>query len=165
MVGFCIISDVLLAACAVFGLAPIIDTAPFLLDLLKIFGVLFLLAYAFMSFKRALCDQTLLIQYEGMPSVSRTSIILPLAGFTWLNPHVWMDTIFLLGSVAQTQPDHYKAPFMIGACLTSILWFCLLGYGARILCPVFAKPSAWRILDISTGAVMCYLAVLLLLTD
>lgn len=164
VIGFCVVSDILLAGCAVFGLTPVVNTISFAITFLKILGVTFLLSYAFMSFRRAFTAQTLPVLKTGTFSARRTSVWFSLIGFTWLNPHVWMDTIFLLGSVAQTQTPDSRIPFMTGLCLVSIVWFCILGYGARILKPLLANPAAWKVLDFTTGSLMVFLAVTLLLT-
>ena len=165
VIGFCIISDIILAACAVFGLTPIVNTIPLAMIILKVVGIAFLLSYAFMSFRRVLKPQALPLSEKPALSTNRTTVWLSLIGFTWLNPHVWMDTIFLLGSVAQTQATEAKIPFMAGICLVSIIWFCALGYGARILKPLFSNPEAWKALDLITGSLMIFLTITLLLND
>lgn len=160
VVGFCIMSDIALICAAVFGLMPIVNTFPTLMILLKMAGIAFLLSYAALSFKRAFVAQPVSLSSTN----SNTGVWLSLIGFTWLNPHVWIDTIFLLGAVAQTQSPAGKLPFMLGASLISIMWFCALGYGARILKPVFNDPIAWKFLDSLTGALMLILAINLALT-
>lgn len=165
VIGFCIISDILLAGCAIFGLTPIVNTVPFAMTLLKFLGVVFLLSYAFLSFKRALAMQAIAFSEAGSSGVGYATVWISLIGFTWLNPHVWMDTIFLLGSVAQTQASDAKIPFMAGVCLISVIWFSTLGYGARILKPFFANPEAWKVLDLTTGTLMIFLAATLLLNN
>lgn len=163
VVGFCIVSDIMLAACAIFGLTPIVNTIPFAMELLKALGVVFLFTYAFLSFKRAFSVQTLSVPVPVADSAGHAAVWISLVGFTWLNPHVWMDTLFLLGSVAQTQTADAKIPFMAGVSLISIVWFSALGYGARILKPLFAIPKAWQVLDFTTGTLMIFLAATLLL--
>jgi L-lysine exporter family protein LysE/ArgO len=90
--------------------------------------------------------------------------VLAIAGtclaLTWLNPHVYLDTLVLLGSVGSTHGD-YRWAFGVGAAIASVVWFTLLGFGARLLAPVFAKPVAWRVLDGIIAVVMVSLAVML----
>ena len=80
---------------------------------------------------------------------------------TWLNPHVYLDTVVFLGSIGNRQAGDLKWWFAIGAMLGSVLWFTALGYGSRVLGPLFARPAAWRVLDLGNGIMMLTLAALL----
>ena len=80
-----------------------------------------------------------------------------LAALTWLNPHVWLDTVVLLGSISSGWPD--KTGFLMGAVSGSVMFFFALGYGARLLAPLFARPVAWRVLDALVGLVMWAIAL------
>jgi L-lysine exporter family protein LysE/ArgO len=84
-------------------------------------------------------------------------------GFTFLNPHVYLDTVLLLGSVGASQPPALRAWFLGGAALASVSWFSALGFGARLLAPLFAKQRAWQVLDIIVGLTMLTLATLLVI--
>lgn len=159
VVNFCIVSDIILAACAVFGVTSVISNAPVFIIVLKIMGAGFLLTYGLLSFRSALKTQTL-----SFSSTNSSSVLFSLIGFTWLNPHVWMDTILLLGAVAQTQPVTTRIYFMMGICIVSIVWFYGLGNGARFLRPLFTKPETWKFLNILTGTLMIYLSITLLLS-
>jgi len=96
------------------------------------------------------------------PSLSLKQALLALAGFTLLNPHVYLDTVMLVGSVGAQQSADVRLAFMAGAASGSLLWFTLLGYGARWLAPLFARPRAWQILDGVIGLTMLALAAMLL---
>jgi L-lysine exporter family protein LysE/ArgO len=87
-------------------------------------------------------------------SVSLRTVALTTVAFTWLNPHVYLDTLLFLGSVANQQPGELRWVWAAGAMASSILWFFSLGFGARYLRPVFAKPAAWRVLDSIIAVVM-----------
>jgi L-lysine exporter family protein LysE/ArgO len=82
---------------------------------------------------------------------------------TWLNPHVYLDTVLLVGSIANTHGETGRWWFAVGACLASVLWFTGLGYGARVLSPLLARPRAWQVLDVLIGLTMLGIALLLAL--
>jgi len=90
-------------------------------------------------------------------------VIASVAGFTFLNPHVYLDTVLLVGAAGAAQPAPVRPLFVAGAIAASFLWFAALGYGARLLAPVFARPAAWRVLDTLIGALMLALAASLVL--
>jgi L-lysine exporter family protein LysE/ArgO len=162
VVTFCMISDIILAALGVMGLASIAHIYPSLLHVIEIGAVIFLLLYAGFSFRRAYVGPKIINQ-EQAPQSSLLTTLGIMAAFTWANPHVWVDTVLLLGTVANAQPKGAEVPFLIGASVASAMWFVALGYGARILQPVFMWPTAWRVLDVITGVMMVGLAFALLL--
>ena len=82
-------------------------------------------------------------------------------GFTWLNPHVWIDVVMVVGSSAQSYSEDARLYFILGVSLCSMLWFCLLGYGASLMRPLFQKPIAWKIINVLTGLTMLCLAFFL----
>jgi L-lysine exporter family protein LysE/ArgO len=84
------------------------------------------------------------------------------AGFTLLNPHVYLDTVLLMGSIGTRQPPDLRIWFVGGAACASGVWFTTLGFGARLLAPIFAKPRAWQVLDTLVGLTMLFLAVVLI---
>lgn len=161
VVAFCIISDILLATLGVMGLTSVVTLYPALVQVMEYAAVAFLLIYAGFSFWRAYQGP----QRQDTAGASNISLYTALglmAGFTWANPHVWLDTVLLLGTVAQTQPAGTKLPFLIGASIASTIWFLALGYGARILQPLFMNPVAWRVLDLVTGVMMVGLVAVLI---
>ena len=158
VVLICAISDALLIAAGVAGIGAVIEAAPAAIDVVRIFGAIFLISYGVMAARRAISPQGM--ELEGSPAnASMKAIILTTLALTWLNPHVYLDTVMLLGSVANQQGETDRWWWALGAMLASFTWFFLLGYGARLLKPFFARPSAWRILDGLIAVIMTGLGV------
>ena len=156
----CALSDGLLIAVGVSGFYLMVAKLPWLEGAARYGGAAFLLAYGARSFRAALCSsEALKVADHAADSLGRT--VLTCLGLTWLNPHVYLDTVVLLGSVS-TQYPGAKAHFAGGAVLGSCVFFFALGYGARILIPFFAKPVSWKILEAVIGVVMWSIAVSLL---
>lgn len=159
----CALSDAVLIAAGVAGGGVLFTAVPWLVDVIRWAGAIFLAVYGVLAAVRALRrpkpDAVGLRAGSGAVGSLGAAIATVLA-LTWLNPHVYLDTVLLLGSVAQTHGDA-RWWFAGGAMLGSILWFTSLGFGARLLAPLFAKPLAWRILDGVIAVVMVTLAVLL----
>lgn len=156
----CALSDALLIAAGVAGLGTLISGSPSLILVVTIGGALFLFAYALIAFRRAWKPQAMVAAARGRSDL-RAAIAACLA-FTFLNPHVYLDTVVLLGSLSGQYDGAARVAYGIGACLASFVWFFSLGYGARLLQPVFERPAAWRVLDILIGLVMCAIGVSLL---
>lgn len=159
VVLFCAVSDATLIALGVFGAGKLGSAAPWLLPAMRWGGAAFLLAYGARSFLAAWRGGEALRTDGRAGGLGRT--LLTIAALTWLNPHVYLDTVVLLGSVSAAHAD--KTAFAAGAISGSFLFFFSLGYGARWLAPLFAQPMAWRILDASVGAVMWAIAASLIL--
>ena len=160
VVAICSISDAVLITAGVGGLGALVDAAPKALDVLSVVGAAFLLAYAIIAARRAVRPEVLRAETTGK-AVSIRRVVATAMALTWLNPHVYLDTVLLLGSVARSHGDD-RWWFALGAVLGSILWFSALGFGARLLQPVFARPMAWRVLDTLIAALMIAIAVRLL---
>jgi L-lysine exporter family protein LysE/ArgO len=161
VVLFCVLADLLLIAAGVAGLASVIGDAPLITSVLTIGGALFLSWYGISALRNALRPRALHAANGGTPLPLRV-VLAQVAGFTFLNPHVYLDTVLLLGSIGARQPSDLRMWFIGGAACASGAWFSTLGYGARLLRPWFAHPRAWRILDLLIGATMLLLAGLLL---
>ena len=155
----CAVSDALLISAGVFGFGALAELAPWLPEAMRWGGALFLFGYALRSFWSARSEHALVAADEGASSV-RVAILTCLA-FTWLNPHVYLDTVALLGAISSPFLGADKVAFAAGAIAASFTFFFGLGFGARLLAPVFAKPRAWRWLDVGIGLVMLWLAVAL----
>lgn len=153
----CALSDTLLIAAGVGGLGTIVSRSPWLIGAVTIGGALFLAAYAVIAFRRAFTNVALEAA-SGKGSDLKTALATCLA-FTFLNPHVYLDTVVLIGSLSGGYPSAARLWFGIGAGTASFVWFFGLGYGARLLEPFFAKPSAWRVLDILIGLIMAGLSL------
>jgi L-lysine exporter family protein LysE/ArgO len=152
----CTLSDIVLIVAGIAGLGALIQQAGWLLVVARIGGALFLLVYAFLSLRRAARPQALTANAAGSGMTLAAALSTALA-LTWLNPHVYIDTVLLLGSIGGTYGDD-RWWFALGACLGSVVWFAAIGYGSRYLRPLFAKPMAWRVLDIVIAVIMVGLA-------
>src|SRR4051794_33597422 len=145
VVTVCAASDLALIAAGVLGAGAALSRVPWLIPAVCFAGAAFLLAYGFLAARRALRPASLAPDAAGARTGLAVTVLTCLA-LTWLNPHVYLDTVVLLGSMSSTFGDH-RWQFAAGAGVGSLLWFAGLGYGARLLRPGFARPSAWRALD------------------
>ena len=161
VVAFCAACDLALIAAGVAGLGAVLGTAPRLVTALSLGGAVFLGWYGISALRRALRPERLEAGTGGA-TLTRAGALARVAGFTLLNPHVYLDTVLLVGSVGAAQPAGAHLPFVLGAGLASAVWFTALGFGARFLAPLFARPLAWRVLDLLIGAMMLTLAAGLL---
>jgi L-lysine exporter family protein LysE/ArgO len=157
----CAASDAALIAVGVAGFGTLVQLAPWLLVVVRIAGAIFLLVYGGLALRRALRLSRLETDVAGT-TTRLAPVLATVLALTWLNPHVYLDTVVLLGSVAGTHGVDRWA-FGVGAVLASALWFSALGFGARLLRPIFARPVAWRMLDAFVAVVMVVIAVSLLL--
>ena len=161
IVLICVISDALLIAAGVAGIGVLVKNAPIALEIVRWAGFAFLLGYAVFAARRALKPESLTA--SGAVAGSLAAAVGTCLAITWLNPHVYLDTVLLLGSLSASHGDPGRWIFGAGAATASLLWFGLLGFGARFAAPVFAKPIAWRILDGGIAVLMVVLAILLVL--
>lgn len=157
----CAVSDALLIAFGVSGFGVLSTRLPWIEPLMRYGGALFLFVYAARNLRQALRAHDALAPAERGGGTLRATLLTCLA-LTWLNPHVYLDTVVLLGSIA-SQYDGHRRAFGAGAALASFLFFFALGYGARLLRPWFARPGAWRVLDGLVALVMTVIGVSLLL--
>ena len=162
VVALCVVSDAVLIAAGVAGAGSVLDRWPALLAVVRLAGAAFLAGYGLLAARRALRAQAL-VPRDGAAPPSATAAVATALALTWLNPHVYLDTVVLLGSIAQTHQEE-RWWFAAGAATGSAVWFTALGYGATRLRPLFARPRAWRVLDAVIAVVMLSLAVSLLLT-
>ena len=158
----CAASDAILIAAGVAGFGLAADSLPWLEPAMRYGGALFLFVYAARSLRSALRAQ-----HDSLaPSTRQTSglaaTLAACLAFTWLNPHVYLDTVVLLGSIS-SQYDGAKTAFALGAMCASFTFFFTLGYGARLLRPLFANPNAWRVLDGCVGVAMFAIGMKLVL--
>ncbi|NUT99794.1 MAG: LysE family transporter [Saccharothrix sp.] len=138
IVAICAASDAALIAVGVGGVGTVLTTWPVVLEVVRWFGAAFLIGYGVLAVRRMLSPGTLVGGAGGT--------ILTCLALTWLNPHVYLDTVLLLGT-ASTGFGDQRWWFAAGAMTASVLWFCSLGFGARWLSGLFARASAWRVLD------------------
>lgn len=161
VVAICSLGDIVLVFCGVAGVGALVQTWPGLMQALRFGGAAFLAAYGLMAVRRSWCGTGLLAPRSGGES-GRRRVALACLAFTFLNPHVYLDTMVLLGSLSTRYEDTMRWAFAVGACSASLAWFSALGYGARLLLPVFRSASAWRVLDGLVAVFMLSLCLLLL---
>jgi L-lysine exporter family protein LysE/ArgO len=164
IVGICALSDAALIVLGVAGLGALVRSFPGVITGVTWIGATFLVGYGLLAARRAVRPGRL-VEESGAPDAtggSLASSVLSCLGFTWLNPHVYLDTVLLLGTVAAGYGSA-RWMFALGAAAGSMLWFSGLGFGARLLRPVFARPGAWRTLDLLIAATMLAMGVALVL--
>lgn len=160
IVAVCALSDAVLIAAGVLGTGALLAAAPAAVVVLRYVGAAFLVTYGVMAAKRILSPKALVSadasgsSRSGLAAALATSLAL-----TWLNPHVYLDTVLLLGSVANAQGAGLQWWFGAGAMVGSVLWFCSLGFGAKLLRGFFARPASWRFLDGGVAVTMVGLGV------
>ncbi len=159
IVAFCAAADALLMLAGIAGLATVLGHQPVLATVLTAGGALFLAVYGLRALARARRGGALDAATGSAPP-SRRAALAQTAAFTLLNPHVYLDTVLLVGSVG-AQMGEARWWFGTGAATASLLWFTALGFGARLLAPVFARPRAWQVLDALIGLTMLGIAALL----
>ena len=160
-VSICATSDVILILLGIGGIGRVSRSFPGVLEVLKWVGVAYLVGYSLHSFWRA-SRREVLLPSEATRS-SRRIIASTTLAFTFLNPHVYLDTVLLLGSIGN-QYGHGRWLFSLGASMSSLAWFSGLGYGARFASRLMSRSATWRALDSAIGVVMLLIAVKLTMT-
>lgn len=161
IVVLCVLIDVVLTTLGVEGLSASLGRSPFALGALAAAGAGFLGWYGLAAARRACTRQSLSVAGTGGAQSARAALLQTLA-VSLLNPHVYLDTVLLIGSVGVQQPGPLRPAFLAGVWTASAGWFAGLGFGSRLLIPVFARPAAWRILDALIAIVMWSIALTLL---
>lgn len=157
VVAVCALSDLVLIAAGVAGIGTLVEQAGWVLDLVRWLGVGFLTWYGVASLWRARSVEALAAANGN--GLSARGATLRAVALTWLNPHVYLDTVLLLGSIGNQQGPDGRWWFALGAGIASIAWFSGLGYGARLAHGVLASPRAWQVLDVLIGLTMLAIAV------
>ncbi|MBI0029098.1 amino acid transporter [Gilliamella sp. B14448G11] len=162
--GICFICDFVLMSIGILGVGTFISTNPLITNILAILGALFLLWYGFKAFKSAIKGtSSMQVQSQNSNDNSLVKVILATLAITLLNPHVYLDTVVIVGGIAGTLSSEQKIAFLIGAVCVSFIWFFSIGYGARLLTPLFKQKRMWVILDCLVGLVMFYIAYRLIM--
>lgn len=156
VVLICGLTDAMLELLGVAGIGLIVERAPIVLDIVRWGGVVFLVWYAWSAARRAMRPEALVAGQGGESSLKQT--VLAALAITYLNPHVYLDTMVLMGSIGNAQGDPERWWFVAGGALASVAWFFVLGYGARALTRFFATPRSWQILDGVVAATMLVIA-------
>jgi L-lysine exporter family protein LysE/ArgO len=158
VVLFCAISDALLIAAGTAGLGKVIESAPEVLEIVRWFGVTYLIFFGLKSLRSAFRHNTLTLEQGNL--VSRKRTILTVLGLTFLNPHVYLDTVIFLGSIANQFPTD-KWFFSAGAMTASFLWFFFIGFGSKMAARFMVKVVFWKVLDLTVAIIMFTLATYL----
>lgn len=161
VVAFCAVADAVLIAAGVFGMAKLLGNHPLLARGLALVGAAFLAVYGWRALQRVRRPEQLEAS-TGAGALGKGAVLAQAAAFTLLNPHVYLDTVLLVGSIGAQHPRQLQWWFVMGASSASVLWFGLLGFGSHRLAPLFAHPRAWQVLDGLIGVTMFVLAALLL---
>ena len=159
VVAVCAVSDAVLITAGTYGAGALLDRVSWLELVMRLLGAAFLLGYGVLAARRGLRPAALTAATDDGGGLG--AAVLTTLALTWLNPHVYLDTVVLLGAVANGY-DELRWWFATGAVLAGLVWFTGLGFGARLLRPLFARPSAWRVLDALIAVVMTALAISLL---
>jgi len=155
--SICAISDAILITLGVTGFGALVQQYPLVEQVARYAGGVFLIGYATISFYSAYNNNHNLSPAGEAPE-SALKVTLICLGFTWLNPHVYLDTVVLLGSIS-TQFSTQITAFTLGAVTASFVFFFILGYGSRVLIPIFQKPGSWKVLEVFVGLLMLALAI------
>ena len=156
----CAVSDAILIAAGVAGFGTLAHALPWFETVMRYGGAIFLIWYGLRSLNSAWRGGAVMEIGEGK-RVSLKSVLLTVLAFTWLNPHVYLDTVVLIGSISAQYDD--RLAFALGAMTSSFVFFFSLGYGAGMLSPIFTRPRAWQVLDLIIGVVMLAIAAKLVL--
>ena len=157
VVALCAVSDAVLIALGTAGIGAASAHFPLAIPLLTVAGILFLSVYGLQAARRAWRPDGQGLEAQGGAPLALSAALVQAAAFTWLNPHAWLDTTVLLGSLANAQGDD-RWTFAAGAMTASLLWFTLLAWAAGQLAPLFRRPHTWRVFDASVAMMMIGLA-------
>lgn len=160
IVLFCAAVDAMLIVAGVNGLGALLSAVQGLSTALSLGGAAFLIWYGYGALRRSMTPSSLIVDQQA--GISLTAALASTAAFTFLNPHVYIDTVMLMGTVGTSMPVDERPWFVMGGAAASFAWFASLGFGARFLAPLFARPMAWRLLDLLIALMMAALAVSLL---
>jgi len=160
VVTVCALSDAVLVLAGVLGVGGLVTAHPGLLTVVRWVGAAYLIGFGVLSLRNARHPKALGAA-DTVPS--RNGVLATVLALTWLNPHVYLDTVLLVGSLANQHGQDGRWWFAGGAAAASLAWFTALGYGARLLAPLFARPATWRVLDVAIALVMFAIAATLLL--
>ena len=158
VVVVCVLSDVLLIGAGVSGIGIVVQRAPWVIPVATWLGVAFLTWYGLSSAWRAVRPSSGLEAGRPADLMSPGSTVRRALALTWLNPHVYLDTVVLLGSIAAVHGSTGRWWFAGGAATASLLWFTALGFGARLLAPLLSTARAWRVVDLAVATTMLVIA-------
>lgn len=152
--SICFLCDAILISLGALGFGSLVASSPHLMEPALWGGAAFLIVYGLRSFCSALRPEVLKADSDNRILDKPRRVIMVTLGLSLLNPHVYLDTVLLLGSLAGQYAGNARLLFAVGSITASLIWFYGIGYGARVLTPLFRTPSAWRILDVLVGCTM-----------
>jgi L-lysine exporter family protein LysE/ArgO len=161
IVLLCAVSDMILIGAGVGGAAVLVERYPTFVHAVLYVGLAYLAWFGLNALRRALRPDHATLDVNGAPQAppqGALAVILMTLAFTWLNPHVYLDTFLLIGTAGAREPEGARLAFALGAMAVSLVWFTGLGYGARLLAPLFLRAGAWRVLDGAIGGMVLFLA-------
>jgi len=153
----CSLLDALFILAGVKGLGKFLDVFPFFITYITWFGIVFFIAYGCLALKSSLSKHSMSVDTKSSKK-STAMIILTLLSLAFLNPHVYLDTVVLIGTIGSKYTGDNQNFFALGAVTSSFVWFFSLAYGSRILIPLFRKPITWKFLDLLTSFIMFFVA-------
>ncbi len=162
IVALCALSDFILIGTGVGGASVLVERYPVFVHAMLYVGLAYLAWFGVNALRRAVRPEHAVLESDGggaAPVQRAVPIILMTLAFTWLNPHVYLDTFLLIGTAGAREPEGARVAFALGAMAVSGIWFIGLGYGARALAPLFKRATAWRVLDGAIGSMVLLLAV------
>ncbi|MBN3807343.1 amino acid transporter [Paraburkholderia sp. Ac-20336] len=166
IVLLCTLSDFILIGAGVGGASALMERYPVFVHAMLYVGLAYLAWFGISALRRALRPGHAVLDGAAAdgangatPAQGALPIVLMTLAFTWLNPHVYLDTFLLIGTAGAREPEGARVAFAIGAMTVSAVWFLALGYGARMLAPLFRRATAWRVLDGAIGSMVLLLAV------
>jgi L-lysine exporter family protein LysE/ArgO len=163
IVAVCALSDCILISAGVGGASVLVERYPVFVHVMLYVGLAYLVWFGINALRRAVRPGHAVMDAgtgDGAPPAPRAlPIVLMTLAFTWLNPHVYLDTFLLIGTAGAREPEGARVAFAVGAMAVSCVWFIGLGWGARALAPLFRRATAWRVLDGAIGSMILLLAV------
>jgi L-lysine exporter family protein LysE/ArgO len=163
IVAVCALSDCILISAGVGGASVLVERYPVFVHVMLYVGLAYLVWFGINALRRAVRPGHAVMDAgtgDGAPPAQRAlPIVLMTLAFTWLNPHVYLDTFLLIGTAGAREPEGARVAFAVGAMAVSCVWFIGLGWGARALAPLFRRATAWRVLDGAIGSMILLLAV------
>ncbi len=160
VVATCVLCDWVLIALGAIGFGAVVEVFPQVTSIAAWGGAAFLAVYGALSFRAALHPGSLADKGAEQPARFATtySAVAATLAISLLNPHVYLDTVVLLGGIAAQYAGELRWAFVVGACAASLAWFSALGFGARLVAPLFERPVTWRVLDVVIGTIMWWIA-------
>jgi len=153
----CSLLDALFIVAGVKGLGKFLEEFPFFITYITWFGIIFLISYGCLALKSSLSKHAMSIDTKSSKK-STTMILITLLSLAFLNPHVYLDTVVLIGTIGSKYIGDNQNFFALGAISSSFVWFFSLAYGSRILIPLFKRPITWKVLDLMTSLIMFFVA-------